>query len=92
LCGGPEITYFARRNGLLPLHDCSSTESGGNGQNVDGRGEMNAIRLSVLASSALLSLGLSGTVLAQQANMTFFVISVGPGKGGDLGSIAGADA
>ncbi|HYC18827.1 MAG TPA: lectin [Pseudolabrys sp.] len=29
---------------------------------------------------------------AQQANMSFFVTSVGPGKGADLGGIAGADA
>ena len=28
---------------------------------------------------------------AQQANMSFFVTSVGPGKGADLGGIAGAD-
>ncbi|HET9174869.1 MAG TPA: lectin [Pseudolabrys sp.] len=28
---------------------------------------------------------------AQQANMTFFVTSVGPGKGGDLGGLSGAD-
>src|SRR5512132_2399055 len=28
---------------------------------------------------------------AQQANMTFFVTSIGPGKGGDLGGITGAD-
>ena len=31
-------------------------------------------------------------VEAQQANMSFFVTSVGPGKGGDLGGLAGADA
>jgi hypothetical protein len=30
-------------------------------------------------------------VQAQQANMTFFVTSVGPGKGADLGGLAGAD-
>lgn len=29
---------------------------------------------------------------AQQADMTFFVTSVNPGKGGDLGGLAGADA
>ena len=29
---------------------------------------------------------------AQQANMTFFVSSAGPGKGADLGGLAGADA
>jgi hypothetical protein len=29
---------------------------------------------------------------AQQANMTFFVTSQGPGKGADLGGLAGADA
>src|SRR5437588_8825121 len=34
---------------------------------------------------------MSGTVQAQQANMTFFVTSVGSGKGADLGGLAGAD-
>jgi len=29
--------------------------------------------------------------IAQQANMTFFVTSVGPGKGADLGGLEGAD-
>jgi hypothetical protein len=29
---------------------------------------------------------------AQQANMTFFITSAGPGNGGDLGGLAGADA
>ncbi len=32
-----------------------------------------------------------GSGLAQQAQMTFFVTSVGLGKGGDLGGLAGAD-
>src|SRR5258708_3470876 len=50
-------------------------------------------RLSILASTVLLSLGSSVPSQAQQApNMTFFVTSVGPGKGGDLGGLAGADA
>jgi hypothetical protein len=49
-------------------------------------------RLFVLASAALLSFSLSRNVQAQQANMTFSVTSVGPGKGGDLGGLAGADA
>ena len=52
-----------------------------------------ATRMSVLASAALIALG--GTALAQQApqspNMTFFVTSVGSGKGGDLGGLEGAD-
>lgn len=43
----------------------------------------------VLASAAWL--GLPSTGQAQQANMTFFVTSVGPGKGGDLGGLEGAD-
>lgn len=34
---------------------------------------------------------LSATAFAQQANMTFFVTSHGPGKGADLGGLAGAD-
>ena len=48
-------------------------------------------RLSAIASAALLSLGPSGSIRSQQAYMTFFVTSVGPGKGGDLGGLAGAD-
>jgi hypothetical protein len=51
----------------------------------------NKMRFSILASSALLSLGLSGSGQSQQTNMTFFVTSVGPGKGGDLGGLPGAD-
>ena len=51
------------------------------------------LRLSIYASTALLSLGLGAPSQAQQApNMTFFVTSAGPGKGGDLGGLAGADA
>jgi hypothetical protein len=47
-------------------------------------------RLSLLASVALLSLA-AGGAQAQQANMTFFVTSVGVGKGADLGGLEGAD-
>src|SRR6476620_3880988 len=44
----------------------------------------------VAIASALL--GLMTAAQAQQAAMSFFVSSVGPGKGGDLGGLAGADA
>jgi hypothetical protein len=58
-----------------------------------GELEMNTtMRSSILASAALLALLSSGSAQAQQANMTFFVTSEGPGKGGDLGGLAGADA
>jgi hypothetical protein len=50
------------------------------------------LRLSILASAALMSLGWAGASQAQQSNMSFFITSVGSGKGGDLGGIAGADA
>src|SRR6201988_4520558 len=50
-----------------------------------------AIRLGVLASAALMALSLTGSGQAQN-NMTFFITSSGPGKGGDLGGLAGADA
>jgi hypothetical protein len=43
------------------------------------------------AFSALLVLGVNAGASAQQANMTFFVTSAGPGKGADLGGLAGAD-
>jgi hypothetical protein len=52
------------------------------------------VRLPLLASAALLALGAGAQ--AQQAapspNMSFFVTSSGPGKGADLGGLAGADA
>jgi hypothetical protein len=51
------------------------------------------MRSSILASAAFLALVLSGTAQAQTSpDMSFFVTSEGPGKGGDLGGIAGADA
>ena len=53
---------------------------------------MSAIRLSAASAAALLAFGAIGPAHAQQANMTFFVTSVGSGKGADLGGLAGADA
>jgi len=44
----------------------------------------------LVASAALLSLGLIGGLNAQ-SNLTFFVTSVGSGRGADLGGLAGAD-
>jgi hypothetical protein len=48
-------------------------------------------QLCLLASAALLSFGFAGEARAQQANMTFFITSAGPGKGADLGGLKGAD-
>ena len=45
----------------------------------------------VSASAALLALGLSWGVEAQQSSMTFFITSVGTGNGANLGGLAGAD-
>jgi hypothetical protein len=54
------------------------------------------MRYSLLASATVLLFGVGGGAQAQQVpqapNMTFFVTSAGPGKGGDLGGITGADA
>lgn len=53
------------------------------------------VRISMLASAALSVFSMSSSIEAQQApqspNMTFFVTSVGSGRGGDLGGIEGAD-
>jgi hypothetical protein len=49
----------------------------------------NTLRISALAFMALT---LGGSVHAQQGDMSFFITSAGPGKGGDLGGLAGADA
>ena len=50
-----------------------------------------AISLSVITSVAVLVFGASAPVQAQQSTMSFFITSVGLGKGGDLGGLAGAD-
>jgi len=49
------------------------------------------------ATAVALGIALSGfainsSVLAQDGEMTFFITSAGPGKGGDLGGLEGADA
>src|SRR3954454_17662153 len=56
-----------------------------------GRSSMKkAVVLCLGISAALLSSGLSGAQ-AQQNDMTFFLTSAGPGKGGALGGVEGAD-
>jgi hypothetical protein len=42
--------------------------------------------------AAVALLGAPAPLLAQQAPMTFFITSAGPGNGGNLGGLAGADA
>src|SRR5262245_2045895 len=55
-----------------------------------GRYFMIVVRISApLAACAMLLCGVPA--YAQQANMSFFVTSVGAGKGADLGGLAGAD-
>src|SRR6516162_3037713 len=47
--------------------------------------------LPAIASIAFLALSASTPAQAQQSSMSFFVTSVGLGKGGDLGGLEGAD-
>jgi hypothetical protein len=49
-------------------------------------------RRTAFTLAALAVAGLATTALAQQSAMSFFVTSAGPGKGADLGGLAGADA
>jgi hypothetical protein len=54
------------------------------------------MRLPIYISAAVITLGLATTAQAQQQppqapNMTFFVVTTGPGKGADLGGLEGAD-
>jgi hypothetical protein len=49
------------------------------------------MRWSILAMAAL-ALGLGAGAQAQQQDMSFFITSVGPGNGADLGGLEGADA
>ena len=52
----------------------------------------NRARMWAAGAMALVALGVGTSAEAQQANMTFFVTSAGPGKGADLGGLSGADA
>src|SRR5712671_413091 len=51
---------------------------------------INKLGWSILVAVALVSLGGSAGQ-AQQSDMSFFITSAGPGKGGDLGGLSGAD-
>ena len=51
----------------------------------------NKLTASLAASFVLAALGLGGCADTPQSRMTFFVTSVGSGKGADLGGLAGAD-
>ena len=56
---------------------------------------MNFLRISaanIFVSLVVLGTGITSSVQAQQANMTFFVTSAGKGMGADLGGLDGADA
>jgi hypothetical protein len=55
---------------------------------------LNMVKIGSLFLVAIASavLGLTIAAQAQQPDMSFFVSSVGPGKGADLGGLAGADA
>ena len=49
-------------------------------------------RIAFLSTLALAFLGTATTSVAQDAEMSFFITSAGPGNGGDLGGLEGADA
>ena len=51
-----------------------------------------AARIWAAGAAVFAALALSAGAEAQQANMTFFVTSTGPGKGADFGGLSGADA
>src|SRR5204863_137604 len=52
---------------------------------------MKRIGLAIVASTMVLLLGGSSGGQAQQGDISFFVTSVGSGKGGELGGLTGAD-
>lgn len=50
-----------------------------------------ATKVCIAATLAVAGIAAVGTAQAQQANMSFFITSTGPGKGADLGGLDGAD-
>jgi hypothetical protein len=51
----------------------------------------NTARLNLFVAAALLLLSSDANLQERQNNVTFFITSTGPGKGGDLGGLEGAD-
>src|ERR1700750_1089437 len=68
----------------------------GKNSKIHGRKSMHKTKRYPLLASPVFLVGGARSAQAQQVpqapNMTFFVTSVGSGKGGDLGGLAGADA
>src|ERR1043166_2262867 len=65
------------------------------GPNAPMKGEtmQKQLRVSLLAAALTAGFGLAGAAQAENSpKMTFFVTSVGKGKGADLGGLEGADA
>src|SRR5262249_8180403 len=61
-------------------------------QHLGGLQMNKTLRFSLVASAAVVLLGVGGAQAQQQApNTTFFVTSAPVGKGGDLGGLEGAD-
>jgi len=52
---------------------------------------MRKTKITLIASAVMLAAGLTATAATEQSPMTFFITSVGSGKGADLGGVAGAD-
>ena len=52
---------------------------------------MHTMTFTLTLPTALLALACSFASQAQQTDMTFFVTSLGMGKGADLGGLSGAD-
>ena len=51
-----------------------------------------ALQKGLLIAAAVAGVASLGIAQAQQASMSFFITSAGPGKGADLGGLSGADA
>src|SRR5690349_15629544 len=66
---------------------CYAIRSAANGVRATGSDSMK-MKMTIAAVALFATAGLAQ---AQQANMTFFVTSQGPGNGADLGGLAGAD-
>lgn len=50
------------------------------------------MRVATVVMATAVAFGVCSSADAQQAEMTFFITSAGPGRGGDLGGLEGADA
>jgi hypothetical protein len=91
--GGPEYANLEAETFGNMRHSWGAILTSQKHQRGDSQMKYSKVsKVSLMATAVIVGSGMLVTAQAQQANMSFFVTSVGKGKGADLGGLQGADA